>query len=667
MNRITLILILSISLGLPAVSAGEGQIDGSGDNNRLPVTRVTLYTAGLAWMVHETSVTGNEIINFSVDQGDINDILKSLVIEDLNDGTVDSINFDSDNPLAVALSDLRVNPSGSPDLVNFLDRTQGEQVSITTPYGQFEGRIFSVEVLTVENKRKVLLNLMDFDGIKSIDISALQKLEFQDEILQNELLSALKLIAQSRVKSTRTLKLSFKGTGTRNIRLSYIRAVPLWKTSYRLVMDNEGIPRLEGWALVQNTGNLQWNNVQLSFVAGQPNAFTMDLATPRYIYREELQTATAAPLGAMEYDRGYSPQTESKADMSYKSAQPSMMFADSESYDEDIFYEMEESYSPAPVESQASGVRSGNFYRYEVKELVTINSRSSAMIPIIQQANAGSAIGVYDPSYNLVFKGLRLFNNSEAHWASGPATISEGRFYGGDALIPEMIPDSKRLITYAVHGTLEVEKILKTEPQEIVSLKIVDGLLHRIDKIRKETEYLIDGSEKELIIIHPKSSGWTLKENPEIDEETSGEYRFKLTNWDKPVVVAEEYQVFQQFSLSNFRKSDIAYYLEWREISDSLKNAFEKMSILLKEIDQIRSNISLNNSQISRLERDQNRVRENMRVLQSSSDLYKQYANQLSNQETDIQNLNKQIYDRQNELETLNESLKDFIRDLDIS
>jgi hypothetical protein len=656
MNRITLILILLIALGVPVLSAGEGALEDPREPDRIPVSRVTLYTAGLAWMIHE-------IIYFSVEQNDINDILKSLVVEDLGGGTVDSINFDSENPLAVALSDLRVNPSGSPALVDFLKRTQGEPVSVTTAEGIASGRIFSVEVLTDSNDRIVLLNLMDQNGIKSIDISNMENLQFQDMVLQNELLSALDLISRSRVKSLRTLKLSFRGRGTRKVRLSYVRAVPLWKTSYRISLDENNIPRLEGWALVQNTGSMDWENVTLSFIAGQPNAFTMDLATPRYIYRQNKDISAAAPLGGSEYDKGYAPAAEPRA--SLKSAAPSVSYSESLSFAEEEYYD--ESYSPAPVSSQATGISAGNFYRYVVNTPVTVDARSSAMIPIITEGEVGDSLAVYDPSYGIVFKGIRLTNESDAHWAAGPVSVSEGRFYSGDALIPEMIPGANRLITYAVHGSLEVGKFIEKGPQEIESLKIVDGLLERTDKIIRNTEYRIEGEENELILIHPKELGWTLVESPELAEETDSEYRFTLKQWEKPVNITEEYIVSQQYSLVNLRIGDLNYYLQWGRLSGEMKSAFQKMASLLQHMEDLRNEIASANSRISRLERDQNRVRENMRVLESDSELYQKYSTQLSEQESEIQNVNKEITSLQENLNEANLRLREFIRELDIS
>ena len=282
-------------MACPVFSSGEGTREFMEvKTDLIPVTSVILYTAGLAQMVHETTVTDNEVINFPVDPKDINDILKSLVVEDMDGGTVDVVNFDSNDPLSVTLGDLRVNPFGSPALTDFLQRTQGESVIVTTKEGIFSGRIFSVEKIPKEDQLHTILNLMDSGGMQAVDITDLTTLKFEDPELQKEMVTGLGMIARSRVKSVRTLKISFIGKGERRIRLSYIKAVPLWKTSYRLVLDKDGIACLEGWALVQNTGSQSWINVQIGFVAGQPNAFTMDLATPKYVTRQSLDFTAAA-------------------------------------------------------------------------------------------------------------------------------------------------------------------------------------------------------------------------------------------------------------------------------------------------------------------------------------------------------------------------------------
>jgi hypothetical protein len=674
MNRFIKLLIILLSIGFPALSAGEGSSESimrdslSSNDQEFPIKAVTLYTAGLAQIVHETEVEGNQVLVFPVEHKDLNDILKSLTVEDLDGGIVDSVNFTSENPLSATLSELRVNPSGSPGIIEFLKRTQGEEISVVTDKGSFSGRIFSVEESSnAEGSRRINLNLMNQDGLSTVNILELRNLSFKDSLLQEELLDALGDIAQARVKTSRMLKISLKGTGTRTVRLSYIKAVPLWKTSYRIIVDEENNPRLEGWALVQNTGNEDWTDVKLSFVAGQPNAFIMDMATPRYVYRETVDIASASPIGAVEYDSGVVPN-RSSSQLSSKSSAPLVMYEESELMD-DSYYGGNESYAPAPIVSQAGGERIGNFYRYTVNSPVTVEALSSAMIPILSSPDAGSSLVLYDPAQGgIVFKALRLENKSDAHWAAGPVSVSEGRSYAGDALIPDMIPGSNRYISYALHGSVNVQKIQEPQPQRIVSLKISDGIMHRQDRMERKTEYYIQGEEEELILIHPKETGWNLTEHPEINEETSSDYRFTLKDWgDEPVIVSEEYLRSSEYRLSNFGLTDFSYYLEWADVTPEMKNALERMADFKEAELRIKEESAALTARIGRLERDQSRVRDNMAVLEYDSDLFKKYSGQLEAQEKDIQDLNRQVEEKEQELLKARSDLARFIASLELN
>jgi len=671
MKHFTKILVLLLTVGFPAFSAGEGSSDSIARNDHpdsaFPVKAVTLYTAGLAQIVHEAKVEGDQTLLFPVEHSDLNDVLKSLIVEDLGGGTVESVNFSSSDSLADSLSSLRINPSGSPGILEFLKRTQGEEVAVETQEGQFSGRIFSVEEsLNAQGDRRLILNLMSESGLHSVDILTLVNLRFLDKALQDELMKALSDIAQSRVKTSRLLKIVLKGEGKRTVRLSYIRAVPLWKTSYRIIIDEKGTPRLEGWALVQNTGDRDWDNVDLSFVAGRPNAFIMDMATPRYVYRDTVDTASAQPIGAVEFENGYTPSPAKKME-SLRSSVPKASYEDYEAA-ADEYYGSGEAYTPAPAAAMAKGEGAGNFYKYKVNFPVTVEARSSAMIPILTSPDAGTPLAVYDPAQGgVVFKSLRLKNKTDAHWAAGPVSVIEGRTYGGDALLPDMNPGASRLISYAIHGSVEVSKTVESLPQRIISLKISGGVLQRQDKMERETQYRIEGKEKELILIHPKKAGWTLTEHPAIDEETPSETRFLLTGWDdQPVVVKEEYIISKEFSLNSLNRKDFVSYLEWGDLSGAMKSALQKMSSMKGDEDRIQNESSGLTSRISRLERDQSRVRDNMKVLETSSELYKKYSDQLSRQEEEIQSLNKQVDDKEKELRKSRQDLADYIRSLEL-
>jgi hypothetical protein len=80
------------------------------------------------------------------------------------------------------------------------------------------------------------------------------------------------------------MTLSTTGNGERNLYVSYISEVPIWKTTYRIVLPtNAGTrPLLQGWAIVDNTVGEDWNDVELSLVAGAPHSFVQQLSEPFY-------------------------------------------------------------------------------------------------------------------------------------------------------------------------------------------------------------------------------------------------------------------------------------------------------------------------------------------------------------------------------------------------
>ncbi len=82
--------------------------------------------------------------------------------------------------------------------------------------------------------------------------------------------------------------------------------MPIWKTTYRIVLPSSAgsKPLLQGWAVVDNTIGEDWNDVQLSLVAGAPQSFIQPLSQPQYVQRQVIAHAggnvhrsTDAPRG----------------------------------------------------------------------------------------------------------------------------------------------------------------------------------------------------------------------------------------------------------------------------------------------------------------------------------------------------------------------------------
>src|SRR5437899_9308531 len=119
--------------------------------------------------------------------------------------------------------------------------------------------------------------------------------------MDNEVRKALETLALSHDAQKKAVSLNFTGEGKRDVRVGYVVENPIWKTSYRLVMDKEGKPFLQGWAVVDNPTDDDWNNVGMALISGRPISFQMDLYQPLYVPRPMVELELFQSLRPVAY------------------------------------------------------------------------------------------------------------------------------------------------------------------------------------------------------------------------------------------------------------------------------------------------------------------------------------------------------------------------------
>ena len=170
-----------------------------------------------------------------------------------------------------------------------MQQVRGERVELEVP-NRISGLIVGVE----KRKEKVgdrdtididVLDLLTEAGLRAIKLETVTSIKLANEKLDSELRKALALLASSHDTDKKTVTLNFLGHGKRQVRVGYIQETPVWKTSYRLLVDDENPPLLQGWAIVENTTENDWSGVNLALVSGRPISFVMDLYQPLYVAR----------------------------------------------------------------------------------------------------------------------------------------------------------------------------------------------------------------------------------------------------------------------------------------------------------------------------------------------------------------------------------------------
>lgn len=114
----------------PARPAGAADEDRGHTAAPLPIAQVVLFSSGVGYFQREGAVEGTARVDLSFPVRDINDLLKSMVLRDLDGGHVAAVSYDSNAPLDRTLQSFAINLTGNPALFDILNQARGEKVEV---------------------------------------------------------------------------------------------------------------------------------------------------------------------------------------------------------------------------------------------------------------------------------------------------------------------------------------------------------------------------------------------------------------------------------------------------------------------------------------------------------------------------------------------------------
>ena len=672
--------LLCVALGLslaafPAAVAAEPQAADA-----LPLEKVVLFTSGVGFFQHAGKVTDDASVEMKFAADDVNDLLKSMVLEDLGGGTVSTVSYASRDPITKTLGTFAVNLTDNPSMGQILARLRGEKIEIDAA-APAVGTIVGVEKRTVpagENKTvdKEFITLLTADGLKTLALDTITRIKLVDPRLQGELEKALAVLALGHDNDKKAVTLEFRGQGPRKVRVGYVQESPLWKTSYRLVVDDAaeaGADKkqkalLQGWAIVENTTDQDWKDVRMELVSGRPISFRMDLYQPLYVPRPQVMPELHASLTPQRYG-----QSLADADREFERAaaedgvhgamlgrrarkaedrQPAAVAPTAAAAPEESRAAADAAFADiAGIRSVAAGANLGELFRYAIEKPVTIERQRSAMLPIVGERVEAEKVAIYDERVlaKHPLSGLRLVNSTKLDLMQGPVTVFEAGAYAGDARIEDMAPGSERLVSYAVDLDCEVNPRLEQQPEEIVSVKITKGTLIATRKYARKKVFEIKNSSAQpvkLLVEHPREGGWNLVEPKQAAATTRDRYRFAVAaepGRPTKLEVAEERPDVQHVALTNLDDNLILFYSRAKVTSPSVQEALEQVIAKKRAIEEIVRARQEKEREIQVVEQEQNRIRQNMAQLDRTNELYAKYVKKFAEQEDRVETLRKEI------------------------
>src|SRR5581483_11708385 len=111
---------------VPVAKAGATQ---------LPIANVVLFSSGVGYFQRQGEVEGSSRIDLSFPVQDINDLLKSMVLQDLGNGHIAAVSYDSQAPVEKTLRSFAINLTNNPTFGQILNQARGEKVEAVLQQG----------------------------------------------------------------------------------------------------------------------------------------------------------------------------------------------------------------------------------------------------------------------------------------------------------------------------------------------------------------------------------------------------------------------------------------------------------------------------------------------------------------------------------------------------
>ena len=656
----------------------------------LPVRQVILYKHGVGYFERSGKLGPGESARLDFKASEMNDVLKSLTVEERGGGRITGLRYDSMDPLDRKLAEFPFRLTEGQPLSAVFDQLKGARLELKFGGDTVSGAVVGGRLAPAEEKRperEQITLLLDSGDLRTFDLSAATGIRLTDPQLQDQFRDYLAALTAARSKEKRSVYIDSTDARARDVAASYMIPAAVWKSSYRLIFGDSGQPMLEGWAIVDNTTGEDWNKVQLSLVSGRPISFVTQLYAPRYVNRPAGELPDAYAMAPVLYEGGYAegavaaqaaagmagglakggPAAPPAANRAMAAPRPMMK---AEALAADAIQEKDRGAVNSTVAVDTATRELGDLFEYRLSQPVTIRKNESAMLPFLQQKVDGRKLLIYSAQRGgeHPMNAAELTNSSGKTLDGGPITVYDGGAYAGEALMETLKAADKRLISYAVDLGTRVTEAFDSKQEIVREIHARRGVLTAklaAEEVRTYTIRNVDQKAKTLIIEHPLRPQYTLL-NQKPAEKTATAYRFEVklaAGATEKFPVSEERVYDSTFAVTNLTPDVILTYVQNRNLGDAGRKQLEQIADRKNRQVQTVSSQQDVEAQIRNLTADEDRVRRNISSLNQVSGQQQQvqtYARQLAGMETQM----AQLRDRQAELQKQKAALDDEIAKL---
>jgi hypothetical protein len=650
----TLTLLVAALLLAPGCNGALGP-GGTTRISELPIRRVVLYQNGVGYFEREGKLRG-DALTLHCRPSQVNDLLKSLTVIDRGSGRALSVSLPLEKSGDKMLAELPRQVRAAAGLLDVLRVFRGALVRIHGAQGALEGRVLGVEQGIARAKDGVApwsVTLKDRRGDLLVEpVHRIRRVELLDRTLAAGLDKSLDVSLEEGAWKSIALTVRLAGAERHDLLVSYIVEMPLWKPAYRLVLQKERPPLLQGWAVVDNVSGESWDGVKLSLVTGTPMSFIYDLHAPRFAARPDLTpggaTAQAppretpaddAPAGAKDrLQREYAPKRSARGEPAepepeaaerkrpipmVKTPRPP---ASGDASTLNVMLEKQLEQVKTAVKGEKLG---GSLFRYDLRDPVTIPDSSSTLVNIVNGRVPGEEVVLFRPELTSgqvashPYRAVKFKNDSGFALEAGPVALYAQGTFVGEGFLERMEKGQTLFLTYSIDGNVTMTRSENHGEEALRLLKIHRGMIEsEVLRIARGV-YTVTNNHDTPVVAYVKSARPSqehkLRASPAGTVETpEASYlpvsipararRELKVEWIAPV----RRWIAVDTSLAG---SVLRLFLGKGEVPAAVKPTLEKVLAAKEKLDKVEAELTRIRNLKGELEEDQHRVRANLDLL----------------------------------------------------
>jgi hypothetical protein len=289
-----------------------------------------------------------------------------------------------------------------------------------------------------------------------------------------------------------------------------------------------------------------------------------------------------------------------------------------------------------------------------LKEPITIPKNRSALVPIVQSTIHAEKVSVWNDQAGLPRpqRALWITNSSGLTLDGGSFSVLEEETFAGEGIFDPIRPNEKRLVSYATDLALNASSTEGSEPQRVTRVIVSHGVMIHKSEVREKKTYTFrneDSSPRTVILEHPVRPRYELRGAAQPAETTAAWMRFRLevgAKQTESLAIEEARPIDVTYELTNISSAQVATLVQQRSIDKSIEEALRRVLAQKDVIEGLEQQNNAREEEKQRIFDDQQRLRENMKALKGSAEeraLLQRYTQQLSDQETRLESLRKEI------------------------